>query len=281
MSESHAVLALVHSPAWTDNLGGYGPQSQKCKLLTFANMLIWMAPYRAKALRCLMIVVCLGMAVPARAQIYSWRDANGNLVLSNKRPAAATAAPTSYTVPKAEGVRATRSAVLERARAYDDLISEHSRTHGVRADLVRAVMQVESGFNPYARSPKGAMGLMQLMPATARQYGVRNAFNPNENVRAGVAYLRELLDRYQNNEELALAAYNAGPGAVDKHGQTVPPYRETRSYVARINGMAARPVTTRDSSIYKVTETTADGRPIVRYTDRKPTIGSFDVVGHP
>jgi len=85
------------------------------------------------------------------------------------------------------------------------------------------------------------MGLMQLMPATAKQYGVRNAFSPAENVRAGVAYLRELLNRYQNNEELALAAYNAGPGAVDKHGQTVPPYRETQNYVTRINGMAARP----------------------------------------
>ena len=83
---------------------------------------------------------------------------------------------------------------------------------------------------------------MQLMPATVQQFGVRNPFNPVENIRAGVAYLRELLDRYENNEELALAAYNAGPGAVDKHGQTVPPYRETRNYVAQINehGRASR-----------------------------------------
>ncbi len=226
----------------------------------------------------LTIAVCLGAAAPARAQIYSWRDGNGNLVLSNKRPGAAAAQLPSYTVPRAEGVRTTRAAVAERPRAYDDLISEHSRLRGVRPDLVRAVMQVESGFNPYARSPKGAMGLMQLMPATARQYGVRNAYNPSENVRAGVAYLRELLDRYQDNEELALAAYNAGPGAVDKHGQTVPPYRETQSYVAQINRIAARPVTRRDHSIYKVTETTADGREIVRYTDRKPTTGPFETI---
>ena len=221
-------------------------------------------------MRYMMIVFCLAGASPAQAQIYSWRDANGNLVLSNNRPA--TSAPlTSYAVPHAQGVRVTRSAVSERARAYADLISEHSRTQSVRPDLVRAVMQVESGFNPYARSPKGAMGLMQLMPATAKQYGVRNAFTPAENVRAGVAYLRELLDRYQNNEELALAAYNAGPGAVDKHNRTVPPYRETRSYVSQIGKMAGRTVTTRDKTIYKVTETTADGREVVKYTDRKPT----------
>jgi soluble lytic murein transglycosylase-like protein len=216
--------------------------------------------------------------VPAHAQIYSWRDANGNLVVSNRHPAASTQL-TSYAVPKAEGVRATRSAAAERARAYDDLISEHSRTQGVREDLVRAVMQVESAFNPYARSPKGAMGLMQLMPSTAKLFGVKNAFDPAENVRAGVAYLRELLDRYQNNEELALAAYNAGPAAVDKHGQSVPPYRETQNYVAQINKMAARPIEKRDKSIYKMTETTADGRPIVRYTDKKPATGSFEVLG--
>ena len=243
-------------------------------------MLNRIATGRPTGLHYLMIALCLGTAAPAHAQIYSWRDTNGNLVLSNKRTGA-SAPVASYAVPKAEGVRATRWAVGDRARVYDNLITEHSRTHGVRPDLVRAVVQVESGFNASARSPKGAMGLMQLMPSTAKQFGVKNAFNPVENVRAGVAYLRELLDRYQNNEELALAAYNAGPGAVDKHGQSVPPYRETRSYVARINQMAGRPATRRDTSIYKVTETTADGRPVVRYTDKKPVTGSFDVLGHP
>jgi soluble lytic murein transglycosylase-like protein len=217
----------------------------------------------------LSIALCLlGLSAPADAQIYSWRDNNGNLVLSNKRPGHAAPLP-SYTVPKAEGLRATRSAVADRARAYDDLITEQSRSNGVRPALVRAVMQVESGFNPYARSPKGAMGLMQLMPTTAKQYGVKNAYNPAENVRAGVAYLRSLLDRYENNEALALAAYNAGPGAVDKHGQRVPPYRETQSYVSQIGKMAGRPTRVIDHSIYKVTDV-IDGREILKYTDKKP-----------
>ena len=162
---------------------------------------------------------------------------------------------------------------------YDDLILEHAQRHGVRSDLVRAVVQVESGFNPAARSPKGAMGLMQLMPGTARDYGVTHPLDPTENIRAGVAYLRQLLDRYQNNEELALAAYNAGPGAVDKHGESVPPYRETRNYVARINQMAgARPIELRSNQIYKVTEM-VEGREIVRYTDKRPSTGTYAVVG--
>jgi soluble lytic murein transglycosylase-like protein len=225
----------------------------------------------------LVVAALLGAAAPASAQIYSWRDANGNLVLSNRRPAGGAKTP-SYSVPQAQAVRATRYAPSQRGRAFDDLISEHARRHGVRADLVRAVVQVESAFNPMARSPKGALGLMQLMPSTIRQFSVRNPFDPADNVRAGVAYLRELLDRYENNEELALAAYNAGPGAVDKHGHTVPPYRETRNYVAQINQMAARPIAMRGTSIYKVTEV-IDGREIVRYTDKKPSTGSFNIVG--
>ena len=223
--------------------------------------------------RIALTALLLGLAVPARAQIYSWRDANGNLVVSNRRPESATPVSTkTYAVPKAEGVRATRYAASDRGRQYDDLISEHSKRNGVRSDLVRAVMQVESAFNPNARSPKGAMGLMQLMPSTMRQFGVINAFNPAENVRAGVAYLRELLNRYSDNEELALAAYNAGPGAVDKHGQAVPPYRETRNYVAQISKMvgSSRHVEDRGHQIYKVTEI-IDGREVVRYTDKKPT----------
>ena len=138
-------------------------------------------------------------------------------------------------------------------------------------------MQVESAFNPMARSVKGALGLMQLMPATIRQYGVTNPFDPGDNVRAGVKYLRELLDRYENDEELALAAYNAGPTAVDKHGQSVPPYRETKEYVAHISQMASRPIEVRGRTLYKYIEI-IDGREVPRYTDKKPATGSYTIV---
>ena len=223
---------------------------------------------------CLALVVAgVVSASPASAQIYTWRDANGHLVLSNVRTESGAPAVTkTYAVPRAETVRATRYVAADRGWQYETLISEHARLNGVRSDLVRAVMQVESAFNPNAISPKGAMGLMQLMPATMRQYGVRNAFNPAENVRAGVAYLRDLLDRYSNNEELALAAYNAGPGAVDKHGQAVPPYRETRNYVAKISKMTETTdrVEPRPNKIYKVTQV-IDGREVILYTDKKPS----------
>jgi len=229
--------------------------------------------------RYVLLLVVLGVAAPAQAQIYSWRDANGNLIVSNNRPPAQGASQIkSFVVPKADTVRATRYAAVDRSRQYDDVIYEHARVHNVRTDLVRAVVQVESAFNPNARSPKGAMGLMQLMPSTAKEFGCRNPFNPVENIRAGVAYLRQLLDRYSNNEQLALAAYNAGPGAVDNHNQSVPPYRETRNYVAKITQMTSRPIEMRGNQIFKVTEV-IDGREVVRYTDRKPTTGTFDAVG--
>jgi soluble lytic murein transglycosylase-like protein len=230
----------------------------------------------AKGVRCLVCVILLGWAAPARAQIYTWRDANGNLVLSNRKPAGG-ADEKSFAVPEARSIRATRYVAMDRGRPYDDLIRQHAREQGVRADLVRAVMQVESAFNPRARSPKGALGLMQLMPATIKQFGVSDPFDPAQNIGAGVRYLRDLLDRYQNNEALALAAYNAGPGAVDNHGQTVPPYRETRDYVAHVNQLASRPVETRGPTLYKVIEY-VDGRPVPRYTDKRPATGTYEVV---
>lgn len=213
-------------------------------------------------------LLLVSVSSPAAAQIYTWRDANGNLVLSD-RPKEGVALAT-YGVPKAMTLRATRPASSSRARLYEPLIEEHARLNGVRAELVRAVVQVESAFNPIAVSPKGAMGLMQLMPATARRFNVGNPFDPEENVRAGVAYLRQLLDRYENNEELALAAYNAGPGAVDRHGTAVPPYAETRSYVTKVAGIAGeRPPPVHTTQIFRVVEI-IDGREVVRYTDRKP-----------
>ena len=221
------------------------------------------------------VVVCVLGVTPAQAQIYSWRDANGHLVLSNARPP--STAVKSYAVPETTSIRATRYAPSDRSRQFDDLITEHARLNGVRTDLVKAVVQVESGFNPRALSPKGAMGLMQLMPATAREFGVVNAFNPGENIRAGVAYLRRLLDRFANDEQLALAAYNAGPGAVDKYDNTVPPYRETRDYVARIDRLASRPIQRIGPQLYKYTEI-VDGREVPKYSNTRPATGAYEVV---
>jgi soluble lytic murein transglycosylase-like protein len=211
--------------------------------------------------------------MPASAQIYTWRDTDGQLILSNVRPESGTDVQ-SYAVPRSEGARTTREAAVSRSQAYDDIIVEQARTHKIRPSLVRAVIQVESAFNPWAISDKGAMGLMQLMPATARQFGVRNTFNPSENVAAGVAYLRQLLDRYADNEQLALAAYNAGPGAVDKYGQTVPPYRETKNYVVKVKDLAkpAAAAEAKATVLYRTVELLDDGRPVVKYTDKKPEI---------
>ena len=120
---------------------------------------------------------------------------------------------------------------------YNDLIMAAAETHGVDPILVQALIQVESNFQPRARSNKGAMGLMQLMPATAREYKVRNAYDPKANIDAGVRRLKALIDKWP--VDLALAAYNAGEGAVTRFNG-IPPYRETRNYVSRILSLIGR-----------------------------------------
>lgn len=114
-----------------------------------------------------------------------------------------------------------------------NLVQGASSQNDVPPGLVRAIVMAESAGDPSAVSTAGAQGLMQLMPGTSSGCGIANPFNPNENVQCGTAYLKSLLVRYHNNVELAVAAYNAGPGAVDKYGG-VPPYAETRAYVARV-----------------------------------------------
>lgn len=119
------------------------------------------------------------------------------------------------------------------SRPLDRSVVRHAKTYGVSQNLVRAVIQAESGGNPTALSPKGAQGVMQLMPATARRFAVSDPWDPDQNIEGGVRYLSHLLDLYNGDTTRALAAYNAGEGAVDRYGG-VPPYRETRDYVRKV-----------------------------------------------
>jgi len=124
------------------------------------------------------------------------------------------------------------------AAMLDTVIRDAAATYGVSADLVKAVIQTESEFNPFAVSPVGALGLMQLMPVTAAYLGVADPFDPRQNVNGGVKYLSILLDRFNGNVALALAGYNAGPTAVARH-RGIPPFRETRGYVQKIRALVA------------------------------------------
>jgi soluble lytic murein transglycosylase-like protein len=212
-------------------------------------------------------VAAVFAAAPASvsAQIYSWRDQSGTLVLSSTKPAGAASVQTFAVEGATRGFRATRPA-SRKSKPFEHIIEDHSARQGISADLVRAVIQAESAFNPMARSVKGAMGLMQLMPATAAELGVANPYDAEDNIAGGVAYLRSLLNRYDGNEELALAAYNAGPGAVEKYG-AVPPYRETRDYVAKIRGTATsgtKPPS--PARVYKTVEI-VNGREVARYSN--------------
>ena len=176
--------------------------------------------------------------------IYQFKDTNGTTLLTNRKKAEynhlkvvkATYYPDSN-IHSYSNWGASEASVLpsysRNKNAFDQLIRQAAQQHGVSEGLVKAIMHTESGFNINARSPVGAQGLMQLMPATARRFNVSNAYDPQQNIFGGVKYLSWLLKRFNGDTRLAIAAYNAGEGNVDKYGD-VPPFRETRDYVKRV-----------------------------------------------
>jgi soluble lytic murein transglycosylase-like protein len=178
------------------------------------------------------------------ADIYTRRNQSGTIEATNLPPAAdfrlAYRSKPTTLIPSPSPT-ARRSSNTD----FDDHINAAAGKHGVSVDLVRAIIQVESGFDHLATSTKGAKGLMQLMPDTARDMGARSVFDPRQNIFAGVRYLRFLLDAFHGNVSLAAAAYNAGPTVV-KRFRGVPPYKETQDYVNRVEallGMRAQSLT--------------------------------------
>lgn len=181
-------------------------------------------------------------ALPGQAQIVKMVDNSGRQFFVNAEPNSKLTARSRTTI-----FRPLESPFAGSARPYvsidrdgaEKLVREAADLHRVDPALVRAVIQTESNWNPGAISRKGAAGLMQLIPTTAQRFGASDALNPQQNVDAGVRYLKTLLDRYNGNRDLALAAYNAGEGAVDRaHG--VPAYRETVDYIRKVQDAYSR-----------------------------------------
>lgn len=189
---------------------------------------------RSHRRRILALVLLAAVAAPATADIYSFTDEHGVTHLTNV-PSDARYKVFLRSAPEVtEAGRPLNAALLARSAQYDPIIESAAASTALEPELLRAVIVVESGFDARAVSPKGAQGLMQLMPATALAYGAQNARDPRQNVHAGARYLRYLMDRYANDLELVLAAYNAGESAVERHRRSVPPYGETQRYVPKV-----------------------------------------------
>ena len=185
----------------------------------------------------------------AHSTTYVWVGADGVRHFANRRPsgiANVQVKRTSYPIFSIPGCYACGVApgvdfgnVRLNLQAFRGEVQAAAQRHGVDEAVVRAIIHAESAFRPHVVSPKNAQGLMQLIPATARRFGVRDAFDPAQNIEGGVKYLAWLLKRYNGDLTMAAAGYNAGEGAVDRY-KGVPPYRETRQYVARVGQLAER-----------------------------------------
>jgi soluble lytic murein transglycosylase-like protein len=181
-----------------------------------------------------MTTLLAASSIAANAKIYTYVDAQGlrhyTDVPDNNRYRLLVLSPQDRT---ASGDRYDAQ-VLARASQYDSIIEHAAIAAAVEPNLLRAVIVVESGFNSHAVSKRGAVGLMQLMPATASRFGVSNPYDARQNVHAGARYLKFLIDRFGHDIRLALAAYNAGEEAVDRNGGQIPPFSETMAYVPRV-----------------------------------------------
>jgi len=183
----------------------------------------------------------VAVAQPASADIFMFKDEKGvvhftNIPSNDKRYRLVRKEAATPPLTAAAGMPQILMPREESIRMFAPIIERASRTHGVDVALVHAVISAESGYNPGAISRAGARGIMQLMPDTARRFGVQNIMDPSENIQGGVRYLRELLTLFNGNTELAVAAYNAGENAVIRAGHRVPNYTETASYVPRVLG---------------------------------------------
>ena len=187
------------------------------------------------------VLALAAVAPPAVADIFMFTDDKGvvhftNIPSNDKRYRLVRKEAGTPPLTAAAGMPQVVMPTEEMIRRFSPIIERASRTHGVEVALVHAVITAESGYNPGAISRAGARGIMQLMPDTARRFGVQNVMDPAENIHGGVRYLRELLTLFKGNKELAVAAYNAGENAVIRYGHRIPPYTETATYVPRVLG---------------------------------------------
>lgn len=189
-----------------------------------------------KAILAAMLVMTGGAC---HADIYRYYDENGVLHLTDTPPdsryklyMATKKAPSAIQATFEN--RRQRAIPAKRKSLYEEMVAAAAKTFSLEPELLHAVISAESAYNPLARSPKGARGLMQLMPDTAKRYGVEDSYDPLQNIQGGAAYLRDLLTLFGNDLHLAIAAYNAGEGMVMRHGYKIPPFRETLQYVPKV-----------------------------------------------
>ena len=205
---------------------------------------------------CIVLVSLFSFSPSAMANGLYYHEVDGRVVITNVRDV-----ENLKPLPGFESKREIRAKSPLPASRYDRLIGIAARESGVSTDLIKAVAMVESGLDERAKSPKGAIGLMQLMPETARELGVRDRYDPLENLRGGANYLNQLLDHYDGDLSLTLAAYNAGIGAVKRHGG-VPAYRETRNYVRRVQALLNDAPMRSPTSVARVTTTRREVKPM-------------------